>query len=320
MYEIAGATTTGLTSADLLGREIVFAFAPDLQLPSGVVLGVQGGKRRLHIAGAEIQIQRQLATALMLPSPRRVNDTGSSRQLLMNKAYVVERIHLDFTNHLLPDKAFVVPGDIELKNLVGDLSIHTQQRLNVLRSVWTRSPQLPEPIRTLVRQHEELVTANKPIGTDCERIVASIQLEANRIWPDEAQETGDPLPALATSLNLDAAKDEPPNDEVLGGGFDIENIVGVPQRVRRTIIQRRGQWPFRQGLLAAYGHSCQVTRYTGEQALEAAHIYPYSEGGENTNDLRKWPSIKGGYSCPFRSGSSKGNTGVIGSPNNEPFG
>ena len=286
VYEIAGATATGLTSADLLGREIVFEFAPDLRLPSGVVLDVQGGKHRLHIVDAEIQIQRQLATALMLPSPRRVNNTGSSRQLLTQKEYVVERIHLDFTNHLLPDKAVVVPGQIELKNLVGELTIQTHQRLAVLRSVWERAPRLPEPLRTMVRQHEVLVTAGKPIGTDCERIVSSIRQEANRLWPNEAQEAGDPLPALAINLELGVAMEEPPIDEGQGGGFDIENIVGVPQRVRRAIIQRRGQWPFRRGLLAAYGHRCQVTRYTGEQALEAAHIYPYSEGGDYTNDLR----------------------------------
>ena len=286
VYEIAGGTATGLTSADLLGREIVFEFPPDLRLPSGIVLDVQGGKRRLRRANAEIQIQRQLAAALMLPSPRRVNDTGSSTQLLMNKAYVVERIHLVFINHLLPNTAFVVPGHIELRNLVAGLSIHAQQRLAVLRSVWGRSSRLPEPLQTLVRQHEGLVTAGLPIGTDCEGIVSSIQREATHVWPNETQEADDPLRALTTYLDLDVAMEEPHIDEAQGGDFDLGDIVGVPQRVLRATIQRRGQWSFRQGLLAAYGHRCQVTQYTGEPALEAAHIYPYSEGGEYTNDLR----------------------------------
>lgn len=48
VYEIAGATTTGLASGDLLGREIVFELSPELTLPSGVVLELQGGKHRLH--------------------------------------------------------------------------------------------------------------------------------------------------------------------------------------------------------------------------------------------------------------------------------
>lgn len=286
VYEIAGATATGLTSADLLGREIVFEFPPDLQLPSGVFLEVQGGKHRLRMATAEIQIQRQLATALMLPSPRRVNDSGSSAQLLTNKEFIVERIHLDFTNHLGTDTAFVVPGRIELRNLVAEFSIHAQQRYTVLRSIWESSAQLPDPLRTLVRQHGGLVTAGFPIGRNCEQVVSSIQREANRVWPNAAQEAGDPMPALANYLDLNSAMDEPSIGETQSEHFDYGDIVGVPQRVRRSIISRRGQWSFRQGLLAAYSNRCQVTQYTGEQALEAAHIYPYSEGGEYTNDLR----------------------------------
>lgn len=286
VYEIAGATTTGLTSADLLGREIVFELAPDLHVPSGVVLGVQGGKHRLHIVGAEMQIQRQLASALMLPSPRRVNDAASTGQLLSEKAYVVERIHLDFTDHLLPGKALVVPGDIELKNPVEELGIQTQHRLSLLRSVWERAPRLPEQLRSLVRQHEALVTAGQSIGKNCEQVVSSIRREASIVWPGEAQEAGDPLPALAKYLDVDLAAEEVAIEEAQGEDFDLKNIVGVPRRIRRAIIQRRGQRSFRRGLLAAYGSRCQVTHYTGEPALEAAHIYPYSEGGEYTNDLR----------------------------------
>ena len=156
----------------------------------------------------------------------------------------------------------------------------------MLMSVWERSQRLPEPLQTLVHQHEGLVTAGLPIGMNCEQIVSIIQREVNRAWPVEALETGDSLLALATYLNLDAVMGETLIDEAQGQEFDFGNIVGAPQRVLRDIIRRRGQGPFRQGLLAAYGHRCQVTLYTGEQALEAAHIYSYSEGGEYTNDLR----------------------------------
>ena len=286
VYEIAGATATGLTSTDLLGREIVFELTPDLHLPSGVVLGVQGGKHRLQIADAEMQIQRQFATALMLPSPRRVNNVASSGDLITEKQYVVERIHLDFTNHLLPDRALVVPGDIELKNRVGELAIQTQQRIAVLRSVWDNSHRLPETLRTLVRQHKALVTAGKPIDRECEGIVSMIRREANQEWPEEVKEAGDPLPALAKYLDLHLELEDTVIEEAQGEDFDLKSIVGMPRRVRRAIIQRRGQRSFRRGLLAAYGSRCQVTQYTGEPALEAAHIYPYSEGGEYTNDLR----------------------------------
>ena len=286
VYEIAGATATGLTSADLLGRQLVFELSPDLLLPSGVILDAQGGKHRLRIATSEIQIQRQLAAALMLPSPRRVNNAATSPQLLSNKAYVVDRISLSFTNHIHPDTAIVVPGRIDLRSPTDELPIEVQQRLTVLRSVWEHCPRLPEPLQTLVRHHEGMVTAGLPIGRDCEQVVASIQQEANRLWPNLAQAAGDPLPAMATYLDIEIVTVEPSIDNALDGTFYLLGVGGVPQRVQRAVIPRPGQRSFRQGLLAAYSPKCQVTQFTGEPALEAAHIYPYSEGGEYTNDLR----------------------------------
>ena len=287
MYEIAGETATGLTSADLLGREIVFEFPPDLRIPTGVVLGVQGGKHRLRITTAKIQVQRQLAAVLMLPSPRRVNDTGSSPQLLADKSYVLERIHLDFADHLSPGVAVVVPGRMDLRNLTNDSSIQAQQRLSVLRNVWRGSPLLPEPLQTLVRRHEALATASLPVGRDCEQIVASIWREVGRVWPNAAPaDAGDLLATLAERLAIDVSMEGSPADGDQGGDIALGLMVGLPRRVQRSIIQRRGQPSFRRGLLTAYGYRCQITQYAGEPALEAAHIYPYSEGGEHTNDLR----------------------------------
>lgn len=286
VYEIAGATATGIASSDLLHREIVLEFSPDLRIPTGVVLDVQGGKNRLRIASAEIQIQRQLAAALMLPSPRRVNDANPSLQLPTSKAYVVDRIDLEFANHLLPNVAYVVPGRIELKTVSDEKKIEAQQRLAVLQSVWGHCSQLPEPIQSLVKRHQELVSEGVSIGKDCEQIVASIQQEANSLWPHVAQKGGDPLQALAITLELEFGMPESIVDDTPGGGFDPGGIEGVPKRTYRAIIERRGQPSFRKGLLEAYGQKCQITQSTGEPALEAAHIFPYSEGGEYTNDLR----------------------------------
>ena len=287
VYEIAGATATGLTSADLLGRELVFDFPPNLRLPSGVVLDVQGGKHRLRMANASIQIQRQLAAALMMPSPRRVNNAGISPQVLLGKSYVIERIHIDFTNHLLPNKAFVVPGLIEARNQAHEHEIQSQQRFATLKRVWKNWSGLPEPLQSLVRKHKRLVTSGQPINVDCEQTVSRIQSAARLVSPDVHQVANDGLSTLTNYLDLEfEAVGVSSVHEASAVEFDLGNIVGVPQRVSRAIIERRGQWSFRQGLLAAYGSRCQITKYTGEPALEAAHIYPYSEGGEFTNDLR----------------------------------
>lgn len=287
VFEIAGETATGLTSADLLGRELVFDFDAGLRLASGVELDVQGGKHRLRMETAEMQVQRQVAAVLLMPSPRRVNDDGSSPQVLVEKEYVIERINIDFANHLLPGKAFVVPGVIETRNQAHEQVIETQQRLGLVRQVWSKRASLPEPIRTLISQHERLVTSGQQNRQDCEVVVATIRRSMRLLATSGQAEDADPLTALVNHLELSPDTSEQfVADGIPVVEFDLGNLIRVPRRVTRAIVERRGQWSFRQGLLTAYGSRCQVTRFTGKQALEAAHIYPYSEGGEFTNDLR----------------------------------
>jgi HNH endonuclease len=52
-------------------------------------------------------------------------------------------------------------------------------------------------------------------------------------------------------------------------------------RVRRDIVTRQGQSPFRDALMRAYGGRCAVTGCDSPYALEAAHIRPYR--GQHTN-------------------------------------
>ena len=294
VYEIAGTTASGLTSGDLLNREIVFELTPELLLPSGVTLHVQGGKHRLILANGGVQIQRQIAAALLLPSPRRADQgMGSSAEVIRTKEYAVERIQLDYVNSLAANKAFVVPDRIELRNLAATKFISVQERFAEVGAIWSRAAQLPEPLRSLISRHETLVTAGNPITAECEQVVSRIQQAATDAWPGETSTTSDPVEALTLHLGVNVAglvePVEPPMSApafAAEGGFDISAAVGVPERVRRAIIQRRGQRSFRQTLLSAYDGKCQVTEYSGEPALEAAHIFPYREGGEYTNDPR----------------------------------
>jgi predicted restriction endonuclease len=59
------------------------------------------------------------------------------------------------------------------------------------------------------------------------------------------------------------------------------------ERVLRSIALRRGQKQFRERLLVIYQKQCCVTGTNVEDALEAAHIRPYSKDGTNsvTNGL-----------------------------------
>jgi hypothetical protein len=65
------------------------------------------------------------------------------------------------------------------------------------------------------------------------------------------------------------------------GFFDPEDIADARERTLTSIVRRQGQPVFRQRLLDAYGRRCAITDCNIEEALEAAHIIPYS--GPSTN-------------------------------------
>lgn len=63
--------------------------------------------------------------------------------------------------------------------------------------------------------------------------------------------------------------------EVREGPQDLDEADDVVQH--RAIKTRRGQGPFREGLLAAYRRRCAVTGSMVDSVLEAAHIVPHAE-------------------------------------------
>ncbi|WP_409460831.1 HNH endonuclease [Stenotrophomonas maltophilia] len=60
------------------------------------------------------------------------------------------------------------------------------------------------------------------------------------------------------------------------GSFSPANEADERQRVLAAIVRRRGQPAFRKALLDAYGGRCAMTGCNIVDALEAAHIRPYS--------------------------------------------
>lgn len=68
------------------------------------------------------------------------------------------------------------------------------------------------------------------------------------------------------------------------GSFSPADEVDERQRVLAAIVRRRGQPAFRKALLDAYDGRCAMTGCNVVDALEAAHIQPYS--GLKSNDVR----------------------------------
>jgi WD40 repeat protein len=67
------------------------------------------------------------------------------------------------------------------------------------------------------------------------------------------------------------------------GYFSPESFEDARKRTTASIARRQGQPKFRSDLLKAYQGQCAVTGFNAEQALEAAHIYPYK--GDDTNKV-----------------------------------
>jgi DNA-binding beta-propeller fold protein YncE len=67
------------------------------------------------------------------------------------------------------------------------------------------------------------------------------------------------------------------------GYFNPENIKDARERINTSIAKRKGQPKFRGELIAAYQSRCAITGFNAEQALEAAHIYPFK--GDDTNKV-----------------------------------
>lgn len=75
--------------------------------------------------------------------------------------------------------------------------------------------------------------------------------------------------------------------QVLAGGVtEFHKTPPLPtsvvelERVLREVQRRLGQSEFRKRLISAYGGRCAITECDAVDALEAAHIAPYSEVGE----------------------------------------
>ena len=268
VYEIAGQTATGLRPSELIGRSLVFEFGDGLVVPLGISLMTQGGKLRLARTGGEIQIQRQIAAILMLPMPRRDDNNWSEEYRSPSRqAYVIDQMQLAFVDHTSEaTQARLVPDVLSLRNAAGDWYIQMEERISNLEYIWSHAGLLPPQLQHLVARHQELVTLGQPITSECESVVSQIIRATGQ--------TGDPLALLTAML---------PMNDVVGPDREQEQRVLNPL-VWRQIAQRRGQRTFRNVLIGSYRQTCQVTAFTGVEALEAAHIVPYSAGGEWAND------------------------------------
>lgn len=124
----------------------------------------QGGKPRLKMDGAEMQIQRQLAALLLMPKPIRADDAmGSGAPILRNDAYAIESVEVsgaetDATEFVL------TPSAIELRNATEGATVDANTRYRRVRALWSNAARFSPSIRDALVAHREAVAAGGPLG------------------------------------------------------------------------------------------------------------------------------------------------------------
>ncbi len=74
-------------------------------------------------------------------------------------------------------------------------------------------------------------------------------------------------------------------EAMAGEASEVQNAAkNLPNRVTRSILERRGQPEFRKKLIELYNASCLVTGCKVEAALEAAHIVSVKDSGDMSPD------------------------------------
>ncbi len=288
-YEISESAPNGLTPRDLFQRRIFLVFDDEWVVDTGVQLTNQGGKRRLRRLDATIQIQRQVAAALMMPhSVRAAAPLGRGLPILQANRYAIEHIELSEADLVGARGVRLRVGEIILLNVSHHAEqLGVPQRIAMLNHVWRNRGQLPAALGTLVDDHRRLTRSGRPIPEAVEQIVESIQREVTEnaadlgiLYRNEGQ---DALPDLLASLS-----EPPPEPPVAVAEVDPDET-----EIRRRTIKEWKRWAasrgaasarFREAVREAWNSTCAIcglhlpsTSYNTSAGVDAAHILPWAD-------------------------------------------
>ncbi|MBA3242379.1 MAG: hypothetical protein H0T60_14205, partial [Acidobacteria bacterium] len=208
-YELAG-TLRGIRARDLADHYI------NLELPGGLLVLTrirvveQGGKLRLRMRGADIQIQKQITAAFLMPdSQREFGTLGAGEPVLQEGAYAVEHIEAHSLIIIPPETAVLKVNKIIVANrshLAEEVDL--RERAAMLQEAWKRRQDFPNEIAALLQRHEAIVRSGT-ITRAAETVAAQIRV---RVFERSADigivygERGDVLPKLADALRYEVPK------------------------------------------------------------------------------------------------------------------
>ncbi len=238
-----------------------------------------------------MQVQRQLAAALLMPHPSRQDSTlAGGLPILRAGRYAIEQVELSDTIDIDGRSARLVVQEILLRNMSNHAEdLHFALRRERLEQVWAQSSRLPVPIRALLEKHRTLVNGGGPIMKPAEGLVFNLQTQvtglAETLGLMDRSLDSDVLDDLAKALSLAA---EPPKPLI-----QIDQIDPDETFVRRRVLEDWKRWAnsrgaasalFRRIVREAYNSTCIVcgvhlpqTSINAVPGVDAAHILPWAD-------------------------------------------
>jgi putative restriction endonuclease len=289
---------------DLFGCDLLLSFGA-YQIPTGIFLKHQGGKRRLRLRnkGATVHAGLQAAAILMMPSPIREEvKLEGGLPVLRTDGYLLH--HIELTNVELLEAAVFQDGDNtkpETKRglfrataqdvIYGNQSFQAESlsvldRVMELESLWEQAGSLPGELDRLLALHRNAVTSGAPVPKGLGKVVQAVQSSFAEYATDlgviySRQE--DVVPALLSSFG--------PLGPTATSLIPIDQIPRDEADIRKREIDRwravRSRGPsaisFRKNVRKAYDWTCAIcgtkfppTSISKNPGVDSAHILPWA--------------------------------------------
>ena len=281
-YELAGSAADH-SAADLVAWTMHLDLGSLGWRETELLVSDQGGKPRLRTTGKPHHIQRQLASALLLPTSRRSDERlASGRPVMIDRRYLITSISLNDIE--LDAEAEIIRARVDgmtVANANESETIDIGERSRSVAVLHRRSEELPDSLATLLASHREALDASASILPEVEtlqrRVLRALELERLVPYVDRT----DPVPALLSFVRGEPLS-APRPDEV---SPDEPRIRLAATRVLRLAAQRGASSAlFRDYVMKAYNSTCVFcglhlpgTRGEVTAGCQAAHILPYAE-------------------------------------------
>lgn len=289
-YEVSGESADGIRARDLVGHTLILELPDSRLLNTFVEVTDQGSKARLRLiadAGADLQVQKQIAAAFLLPIPIR-QDTAleAGEPVIRRRGYAVEHIEVAGLVLTPPLAVLRVSTIVVVNRSQLGMEVDLRKRSEALRFVWDRRGEFPDDIAGLLAKHESLATAGGPITSETERLVVEIERAVSDRSADLGivySEGGDVLESLLQSLNYQIPKPL----------IDVDRVDPTDLPLKERAVKEWKRWAnargpasarFKQQVRHVYRATCLVcgvqfpsTSYNKNPGVDAAHILPWSD-------------------------------------------